>query len=553
MRNWLLEDDWLITQLLTHASASGDRPALWCRESGETIWRVRTWGQIATDVARVTDALGELGVGPQSVVAQWAGNDYAWILLDLALLGIGALHVPLHATLSGTAIAAQLRHSGASLLVTREGVRTEDGSTCRRLAAAELLARGDADRGRARLAELSRQLTWDTPAALLYTSGTLGAPKGVVLTQGNLLANTRSVLQAFVERETERRLSLLPFSHIYAHTCDLLVWLLGGTEMAIAGGADRWSSDLRDVSPTLINGVPLLFERFRRALSECGAADRPGALRAALGGRIEVCVCGGAAVPDGLDDFFTSQGVPLLPGYGLTEASPVVTASTVGARQRGAVGRPLPGVEVRLAEDGEILTRGPHVMSGYFRDAAATAEALREGWLHTGDLGVWTDEGLLRVTGRKKEVVVLAQGKNVSPAAIEQRLLEDPWIAQVAVLGDGRPCLVALIVLRTEVAAAAAENATAAAEPWESPAVARQLAERVAARLSDLASHEQVRGLILLDRAFSVELGECTPKLTLCRPRIAAHFVSAADQLYQTLTSQGHADRPRTLTWRTKA
>lgn len=570
MRDWMQDDALWMTRLLRRVETEPDRGALWTSLPGGS-WQVRGWRELADDVIRAAGRLSRLGVGPGSVVAQFAENSYAWIIADLALLGLGAIHVPIHTALGWRRAAEQLRHCDAQWVLTSrvDAQATLQGPAasvpptasvplpCPEIDLTTLVApkegvneTGEHDWavGRAALEQATRKISWDSPATILYTSGTVGEPKGVVLSHGNLVSNTCSVLQAFVERETERRFCLLPLSHIYARTCDLYVWLAAGTEMALATRPETVADEIRSYGPTFINGVPHFFDRIRRRLIDVGFADVPGALRAALGGKIELCVCGGAALPDLLFDFYQERGVPLLPGYGLTEASPVVTASTMRHFARGCVGRPLPGVEVRIAADGEILTRGKHVMKGYLNAPESTQEVLRDGWLHTGDLGRWSNNGLLQITGRKKELLVLATGKNVAPASIEQRLALEPFIAQVAAVGDERPCVAAIVVLNSEAVMAwvraqsldiASFPAAIASQPLQD-----ELARRIAQGMSDFASHEQVRVVWIWDRPFSISAGECTPKLTICRSRIQTQHAEALARLYERLAQRPHSDWP---------
>jgi long-chain acyl-CoA synthetase len=276
--------------------------------------------------------------------------------------------------------------------------------------------------------------------------------------------------------------------------------------------------------PTTLSGVPYFFDRVYRALCERGAQNTPGALRHLLGGEIRFCNSGGAALPAHVYDFFHSQGVPLLEGYGLSESSPVITLSTVDHVRRGAVGRTIDGVEVQIAPDGEILTRGPHVMLGYYRNPAATAEVIRDGWLHTGDLGRLDDDRFLYITGRKKEILVLSNGKNIAPAYLEALLTADPAIAQALVIGDGRNYLAALIVPN-----AAHRDVQ---ELLASPDAHGRWQQIISDRLKDCSHHEQVRRFAVLPRPFSIEEGELTPKLSLRRAVICAHFADEIKALY---------------------
>jgi long-chain acyl-CoA synthetase len=305
--------------------------------------------------------------------------------------------------------------------------------------------------------------------------------------------------------------------------------------MALAESRDTLLADCAAVQPTVMNGVPYFYDKVYRWLRDQGQADKPGALRAALGGQMRYCCSGGAALADHVAEFFQQQGIPLVQGYGLTESSPVITVCRAAANRIGSVGRAIAGVEVRIADDGEILTRGPHVMLGYWNQPAATAEAIRDGWLVTGDVGALED-GFLRITGRKKELLVTAGGKNVAPAWLEGLLAEDPLIAQTMIVGDGRNYLAALIVpdplaLAAEIRARGIQLGSAA-EALVHPAVQELYAERIKRRLGDTARCEQVGRFTLLPRGFSIELGELTPTLKLRRGVISRNFSREIEAMY---------------------
>jgi long-chain acyl-CoA synthetase len=255
-----------------------------------------------------------------------------------------------------------------------------------------------------------------------------------------------------------------------------------------------------------------------------------------LGSAILRCCAGGAALPDYLYDYYHAQGVPLLQGYGLSESSPVITLSTTEHTRRGSCGRAIPGVEVRIADDGEILTRGPHVMPGYYENPQATAEVLKEGWLYTGDLGRMDNDGYLYITGRKKELIVTLGGKNIAPVYLESLLTQDPLILQAMVVGDGRPFLSALIVpnpdaLKHEILSRGI-TVTSREKALAHPEVLYLYQQRIAERLAVVSHFEQVREFTLLSRGFSIEAGELTPKLTLRRKEIAAHFAAEIEAMY---------------------
>jgi long-chain acyl-CoA synthetase len=472
----------------------------------------------------------------------------------LAVHALGGIHVAVHCSLSGPQIAYQIRDSGAQLAI----VSGSDQARKLAAAAAELppdlaiysldppagvaiagspvlpLADASADAAFNPL-EHSPQTTADDLATILYTSGTTGEPKGVMLTHGNLVSNALACLETFCHPADELRLCWLPLSHIYARTSDLYIWIASGTRMALAESRDTILADCAAVHPTFINGVPYFYQKVARYLQDAGRAGEPGALAGLLGGRIRVCCAGGAALPNPVNEFFDHQGVMLVQGYGLTETSPVITTGTPAAHRLGTVGRTIPGVEVRIADDGEILCRGPNVMRGYWNKPQATADVLVDGWFHTGDLGE-VDDGFLRITGRKKELIVTAAGKNIAPTFLESLLAEDPLVAQALVVGDGRNYLAALIVpdaekLRAEIARRQIRVASAT-EALCCPHVRAIYQECIERRLAGVSYHEQVRAFALLDRGFTVEAGELTPTLKLRRGVVQEHFAEKIAGLY---------------------
>ena len=377
--------------------------------------------------------------------------------------------------------------------------------------------------------------TPDDLATILYTSGTTGEPKGVMLTHGNLASNALTCIDTFCHSPDDLRMCWLPLSHIYARTSDLYIWIASGTRMALAESRETLSGQLRGDRSDVHHGVPYFYQKVVSYLQDQGRADEPGALVALLGGRMRNCCAGGAALPDHVAEFFARQGLLLVQGYGLTETSPVIATGTPNAHRLGTVGRPIPDVEVRIADDGEILCRGPNVMRGYWNKPQATAEALAGGWFHTGDLGQLED-GFLRITGRKKELIVTAAGKNIAPTFLESLLVEDPLIAQAFVLGDGRSYLAALIVpepdkLRAEIVRRQIP-VRSAAEALVHPQVRAMYQELIGRRLAGVSYHEQVRAFALLDRGFTIEMGELTPTLKLRRGAVQEHFAEKIRQLY---------------------
>jgi long-chain acyl-CoA synthetase len=575
------------------AAAHGDEDALGIIEAGALRWV--TWRQLAAKVDAWAAELIARGIQPGMRVAQLSPNCEAWIIADLAIQSIGAVHVPLHVALGRQQVAEQLAHSGARLLITQPvgwdkappapPTRSPEGQapSHRRwdsVPAYEVVAHDDFSKnppplkGGARGGisdDLStatniettrpanpspnpslhgRGVLPDDLATILYTSGTTGSPRGVMLTQRAIVANATALADALDTGIIETRLLILPLSHIYARTCDLYVWLCRGSRMAIAETRETSLRDCQLVRPTVINAVPYFYQKVADAVGPVGWDTVPPAphrdsLQERLGGSIKHLFCGGAGLSPQVEQFFEAHGLPVLCGYGLTEAAPVITASTPATYSPGSVGRPLPNVEVKLADDGELLARGPSIMRGYWQNDADTTQVIEDGWLHTGDLGEWDPRGNLRIIGRKKEMIVLATGKKVAPTRIEQLLVGSRWIEQCCVLGDGRKCLAALVVPQPDALRDYIKRQRLivwsrhrALNHRKVRALYRQEIDRC---LADAAEFEQIGCFTLLGRGFSIELGEMTPKLSLCRKAIEQNFALVIEAMYANAPGPGTA------------
>ncbi len=544
--------------LLERASVVPNARALHIKRDG--VYVSLSWADVARDVYRYASGLRNLGVQRGDCIAQLAENRYEWLLCDLAIQCVGAVHVPIHASLTGPQIAFQLQHSGASVLILSgddqaaklsvgrdlplTGVRCLSFDPCAprpNLPAIQQLneylpSETDGNDVRRLAQAASSSVSPDSIATILYTSGTTGQPRGVALTHRNLVFNATSMARSSRQVESDVKLNFLPLSHIYARTSDLYTWIVCGNQLALAEDRETVLSDCVAVKPTWVNAVPYFYDKVRRQLQDTRPDHHRIDLRKVFGDRIRILHSGGAPISTTTADFFASHGLPLYEGYGLTEASPVITTSRPGQIKRGTVGKRLEGVELRIAGDGEILTRGPHVMASYWRDDAATDEAIRDGWLYTGDTGHLDAEGFLAITGRKKEIIVTTGGKNVAPAAVEMRLLEDPLVQQVIVIGDGRDYLTALIVPDREVVDAQLHHR--GAENVEKTYClndqrVHELFDRcIAARLADLSRYEQVRKFKLLEKSFTVDGGELTLKRSLRRDVILEHYGRDIDSLY---------------------
>ncbi len=543
----------IIQWLLDRLQTTGQKTALLIKQAGQ--FRGITWEELAERVRRLAVALARRGVEPHDRVAQWSENRYEWIVTDLAVNYLGAVHVPIHATLTAAQAIYQINHSGAKwVLISTAEMARQLNTHADRLAARPgwIVYEEHTVSIAGRIAEPWQRVIEESGSALmiphagnrtdlatiLYTSGTTGQPKGVMLSHGNIISNVEAVLGVLNQDSNDVRLCILPLSHIFARTCDLYTWLASGMVLALAESRATVLADARATQPTLLNAVPYFYERVYRGLNEAGIAHQPDAVRSVLGGRIRLLCGGGAALPTYLFDYYQQQECPIFQGYGLTETSPVISISTPSAYRRGASGRPIPGIEVRIAEDGEILTRGPHVMMGYYRDEQATAQVIREGWLYTGDYGKIDSDGFLYVTGRKKEIIVTLGGKNIAPALLESLLTQDPLIHQALVVGDDRKFLGALIVPDFDQLKAwlVAQNRKTDELSAEQLLVDRQIRleyrRRIDRQLAELSHYEQVARFVLLPRAFSIEQEELTPKLSLRRETIQRHFAKEIDWMY---------------------
>jgi long-chain acyl-CoA synthetase len=523
------DDDWMnvatnpqtIAAFFARTTAArADEPALGFIRGGELQWRM--WREVADNAATLVAAIQAGGIVPGDRVAHVSENRYEWIITDLAMHLAGAVHVPIHVTLSAKQIAEQIIDCGAKLVFasSREmAAKFADRMDDR----VPILIHDDfqslVNKSSARYADKPQAASGgDELATILYTSGTTGRPRGVMLSHRNLATNTAAVCEAHEVNTDHTLLCILPLSHIYARTCDLYTWVCRGSRLVLAESRETLRRDCELVRPSALNAVPFVFQRIMEGVRKNSAGDESAALRAAFGGRIEMLFSGGAPLAPDVETWYAEHGLPILAGYGMTEASPVVAVSMRQARRAGTVGQVLRGVEVRITDDGEILVRGPNVMLGYWRDEAATAAVIRDGWLHTGDLGELDDQGFLSICGRKKELIVLSTGKKVSPTRVEALLTASPLIEQAVVFGDGRCGLVALIVPTACGKAGNEESSTAYRASSET------YKAEVCRCLAAAAHEEQVHKFVLIDRPFSIERGELTAKMSLNRTVIARNF-----------------------------
>jgi long-chain acyl-CoA synthetase len=577
-----------LTDALEQRAATSPESVLFARKTGER-WSDVTAKEFATEVRAVAAGLVASGVRPGDRVALMSRTRYEWTLCDYAIWTAGAVTVPIYETSSAEQVQWNLSDSGAVAVVLEtaahaallEGVRGELPA----LAHVFQLDAGGIDQlvqaGREvpeqELADRRAGITPDSLATIIYTSGTTGRPKGCELTHRNLLVVCRAPREMLPELfdGTGSTLLFLPLAHVFARFVQVAC-VETGSRMGHTADIKALLPDLGTFSPTFLLSVPRVFEKvynssrqkahgdgkgaiFDRAESVAIAYStalddgRPGLglrlqhavfdrlvyskLRAAMGGRIQYAVSGGAPLGARLGHFFRGIGITILEGYGLTETSAPSTVNLPTRTKIGTVGVPLPGTAVRIADDGEVLVRGDQVFRGYWHAEAATAEVLRDGWFTTGDLGALDDDGFLRITGRKKEILVTAGGKNVAPAVLEDRLRAHPLISQCMVVGDQRPFIACLITLDPEALPAWAERSgkpagTTAADVVDDPALRAELQKAVDAANLAVSKAESIRKFAVLPEDWTEQGGQITPSLKLKRSVVMAQHAEQVEALY---------------------
>ena len=552
---------------------------------------------------------GVLGVEPGDRVAILAESRPEWLVADYASLTLGAVSVPIYPTLPAAQVRYILADSGARVVVASDEEQAAKvrsvWSELPGLAALvvmepaqtappatepdreELSLEAATERGHQRLMredglgrmfkEAATAISPDTLATIIYTSGTTGEPKGVMLSHGNIVNNIRAVDAVIHVEETDDALSFLPLSHAFERTA-VCLYLYKGVTISFAESLDTIARDMQQVKPTIMTGVPRVYEKLhariiaagneappvRRALfrwalavgSEraravfagrtlalsarvmLAAADRLvlSKIRARLGGRVRFLVSGSAPLHPSIAEFLFAVGIPVVEGYGLTETAPVLTINPATAPRLGTVGPAVPGVELEIAGDGEILARGPNLMSGYYRKQQATDEVIVDGWFHTGDIGTLDADGYLTITDRKKELIVTAGGKNIAPTPIEAELKRAPIVAEAVLIGDRRQFIAALLVPEFEALRARLASPDGghddAAQIVERPEVIRLFDDVVQSVNAALPRYEQIKQFALLPAEFSVATGELTPTLKVKRRVVAERWSTVIDGLY---------------------
>jgi long-chain acyl-CoA synthetase len=576
----------------------GSKKALFFKVQGEYTGSY-SWREWMKTVRETAMALHLLGIRKGDHVGILSENGPEWTFADLGILSLGAVTVPIYPTASLEDTRYIIDHADLKALFvsTEEQYRKIEGFRSKFLPAGIILftpggLKDVPDLGAFR--EMGRRhdlnhtglydqcvknVGPDDLATIIYTSGTTGAPKGVMLTHRNFIANYQGSFQRIQIDERDSVLSFLPLSHVFERLAGYYYQAAYGVSIAYAESFMTVAEDIRKVKPTIVVAVPRFYEKtYARILDEVQKAPawrqrlfnwavRIGTktaqkkirgspvpawlgfynriaqrvvfnkIKQAMGGRIRLFISGGAPLSKDLARFFYAADIMILEGYGLTETSPVIAVNALDDFKFGTVGKPIAGIRVKIAEDGEILTQGPCVMKGYYNHPHATAECIKDGWLHTGDIGRFDDDGFLHIVDRKKDIIVTAGGKNVSPQNIEGRILADPFFVQAIVLGDKKPYLCALLVPhKQEVLRYAAEHRIgdlSFEKLLEHSQVRAWAGERLKRCMEGLAGFETVKAFILLPHEFNLAAGEMTPTLKIKRRIVMKEYQNAIDELYR--------------------
>ena len=562
-------------------------PAQWRRE--KNAYLPITYAQMASRVRYLACGLIRAGIKRGNRIAILMENRPEWAVIDYAILSVGAVSVPLYCSYHPQDMSYVLNDSGVVAVFTSGSklllhllAAVESCSHVRCIYALEAcdhklvktvvsLEAGELDEEALdkRLSKLDR----NTLATLVYTSGTTATPKGVMLTHGNIITNLESVpavLELSMGHAGDRMLSFLPLAHALERTGTHFLSYSFGLSVAFAERPDTVAKNMSEVRPTMMITVPRMLEVIRRRilgqvaqqsflkqklfflyLKLAGKQEQNlvdslllplldrlvgTKIRQRFGGHLRVFICGGAPLNVDVAIFFEALGLPILEGYGLSESAPLISVNPMRDRRIGTVGIAAKGVEINIADDGEILARGANIMPGYWKNRKFTKESLQDGWLHTGDIGTLDRDGYLRITDRKKDIIVNSGGENMAPQRIEQLLIIDHKVDQVVVYGDQKPYLVALIVANEEACKAWAQEQGLPESDWQqlcdSLILKKHLQTTINSTLKPLNSFEQIRRIHLIGKPFSIENGMLTPTLKIKRRKVCEEYGEILEALY---------------------
>ncbi|MHB8587780.1 MAG: AMP-dependent synthetase/ligase [Candidatus Dormibacteraceae bacterium] len=534
----------------------------------QSTWQVHTWADMRRDVLAVASALVEQGVKAGDHVVLMSENRLEWLYCDLAIQSAGAITVPIYPNVSddiAQRIATDCEATLAVVSNTEEAAKLRITGPLRAVALMEKEVAEWVARPAGHLVEVNARLTRITPddiCTIVYTSGTTGDPKGAELAHRNLVDICRAAMKVHPVSESDSTLSFLPYAHVFERINCIFLGLMCGFETWISRGADHLTEELAEVQPTIMCSVPRLYEKMyaavmarvreasapRQALflwalrvgtryahestrgrvltAQHAIADRLvlASLRKRLtGGRLRFFISGGAGLAREIEEFFWAIGVPILNGWGMTETSSGACSNTLYQHRFLTVGKPFPGVELKIAEDGEILVKSPGNMLGYHDNPAATAEMLKDGWIYSGDIGEIDADGFLKITDRKKSMFKTAGGKYIAPLQLEFALARDPLISRSVVIGEGRPYVTALIV---------PDRDSAAKQRLDEAGLKAHIQKTVDDVNAHLGNWETIKYFTLLPADFTEKSGELSLKLDVKRKVVAQHYEKEIDLMY---------------------
>ena len=549
--------------LFRQVARYGERELVHYRD-GDGPWQVCSWNDMQRRVLAVASGLIDAGVKAGDCIVIMSDNRVEWLYCDFAIQSIGAMTVPIYPNVSAEAAQTIVQDSAATLAIA-SGAEEEAKLAPMRVVTMDKEVPQWVAAEPGQVAEIARRLSAIQPddlCTIVYTSGTTGVPKGVELRHRNLVDISRAAMKVHPITDKDRAISWLPYAHVYGRINDTFIGVVIGLSGWISRGPDHLAEELREIKPTIMNSVPRVYEKMygavmarvrsssptRRAIFEWALrvgtrfsqSRNPGpalrlqqqladrlvlrSLRQLLtGGNLRFFVSGGAGLAREIEEFFWALGVPILNGWGLTETSSGVCSNTLYEHRFLTVGKPFPGVELKIAEDGEILVKGSSVMRGYHNKPEATAEVLEDGWFHSGDIGEIDADGFLKITDRKKSLFKTAGGKYIAPLQLEQELLGDAIIARAVVVGEGRPYVTALLV---------PDWAAAKSQGLDENALRARI-QQVVDRLNSRLGHwETIKYFTLLAHDFTEESGELSLKLDVKRKVVADHYREQIEAMY---------------------
>ena len=545
------------------AARYGDRALIhWLKDGA---WQTESWNDFRGHVLAVASGLIDAGVQPGDCVVLIGENSLPWLYCDFGIQAAGAITVPIYPNCTAEIAHKIIDNSSATYAIAADS-KVAAKLSVKTVALMDDHVAGWVKRGPTQAAEISARLSRIRPddlCTIVYTSGTTGDPKGVELAHRNLVDISNAAVKVHPITDADTALSFLPYSHVFERINDIFVGMVYGGQAWISRGADHLAAELHEVQPTVMCSVPRMYEKmyatvgsrvraasptrqrlFRWAVDvgkrNFHAGGRPGPLlalqhriadrlvlaalrRTLTGGKLRFFITGGAALSREVEEFFWAIGVPILNGWGMTETSSGVCSNTLHDHKFLTVGKPFPGVDIKIADDGEILVKGPGNMLGYHKNPAATEEMLKDGWIYTGDIGEFDADGFLKITDRKKSLFKTAGGKYIAPVQLEHGLASNPLVVRAVAIGEGKPYVTALVVPDWD---------DAKKQGLDEEAVRASIQKTVDETNEHLGRWETIKYFTLLPRDFTEEAGELSLKLDVKRKVVSERYREQIEAMY---------------------